>query len=113
MLVLTRKTDESIVIDGRITITVLRLRGNRIRLGIDAPENVSVRRAELPPLNEFDAAGGEHPRDAASGREADRNVQTSVAPSHTVSPTSESILEVDLDSADLESLSLAFQAAAK
>ena len=52
MLVLTRKADESIVIDGRITIKVLQLRGNRIRLGIEAPPEVVVRRAELPPLTE-------------------------------------------------------------
>lgn len=50
MLVLTRKQDESIVIDGQITIKVLYLRGNRIRLGIDAPESIAVRRGELPLL---------------------------------------------------------------
>lgn len=48
MLVLTRKQDESIVIDGQITIKVLYLRGNRIRLGIDAPQSMAVRRGELP-----------------------------------------------------------------
>ena len=48
MLVLTRKQQESIVIDGQITIKVLYLRGNRIRLGIDAPNSVAVRRGELP-----------------------------------------------------------------
>ncbi len=49
MLVLTRKADESIVIGGRIRIKVLRLRGNRIRLGIEAPDDMPVRRAELAP----------------------------------------------------------------
>ena len=48
MLVLTRKENESIVIDGgQITLTVLRIRGNQISLGIQAPKEVSVLRAEL------------------------------------------------------------------
>ncbi|MCO6455630.1 MAG: carbon storage regulator [Pirellulaceae bacterium] len=50
MLVLTRKQDEAIVIDGQITIRVLQLRGNRIRLGIEAPPDVVIRRGELAPL---------------------------------------------------------------
>ena len=48
MLVLTRKENESIVIDGgQITLTILRIRGNQISLGIQAPKEVSVLRAEL------------------------------------------------------------------
>ena len=48
MLVLTRKENESIVIDGgQITLTILRIRGNQISLGIEAPREVSVLRAEL------------------------------------------------------------------
>ncbi len=47
MLVLSRKKSESIVIDGRITITLVEIRGNQIRLGIDAPAEVRVSRAEL------------------------------------------------------------------
>ena len=50
MLVLGRKQDESIVIDGRITVKVLQVKGNRLRLGIEAPEDVPIRRAELAPL---------------------------------------------------------------
>jgi carbon storage regulator len=48
MLVLTRKENESILIDGgRITLTILKIRGNQISLGIQAPKEVSVLRAEL------------------------------------------------------------------
>jgi carbon storage regulator len=47
MLVLSRKSDESIVIDERITITVLEIRGNKIRLGIEAPKEIPVVREEL------------------------------------------------------------------
>lgn len=49
MLVLTRKKKESIVIDGRITVTVIQVQGNTIRLGIEAPREISVRRQELAP----------------------------------------------------------------
>lgn len=49
MLVLTGKQKQSIVIDGRITVTVIHVQGNTIRLGIDAPREVSIRRNELAP----------------------------------------------------------------
>jgi carbon storage regulator len=47
MLVLTRKEGERIVIDGQIVVTVLQVRGNQIRLGIEAPKDVPIRRSEL------------------------------------------------------------------
>jgi carbon storage regulator len=47
MLVLSRKTSEQIRIGDDITITVIRVAGNRVRLGIDAPAEIAVRRAEL------------------------------------------------------------------
>jgi carbon storage regulator len=47
MLVLSRKKDESIVIDQRITITILEVRGDKIRLGIDAPKEIPILREEL------------------------------------------------------------------
>ncbi len=47
MLVLSRKTAESIVIDKRITVTVLEIQGSRIRLGIEAPKEIPVMREEL------------------------------------------------------------------
>ena len=47
MLVLSRKFNESIVIDGGIKITVVEICGNRIRLGIEAPKEVGVMREEL------------------------------------------------------------------
>ncbi len=47
MLVLTRKLQEKITIGQDITITVLRLKGNSVRIGIDAPRNVHVVRGEL------------------------------------------------------------------
>lgn len=47
MLVLSRKTDEAIVIGDNIEVTVLSIRGNRVRLGIKAPNSVTVHRMEV------------------------------------------------------------------
>ncbi len=47
MLVFTRRPDEQIVIGDDIVITVLSIRGPYVRLGIDAPVNVSVHRGEV------------------------------------------------------------------
>ncbi|MGE3954949.1 MAG: carbon storage regulator [Parachlamydiales bacterium] len=47
MLVLTRKRGEKIVIDGRIEITVIKVNGNSISLGIEAPEEINICRGEL------------------------------------------------------------------
>ncbi len=58
MLVLSRKSHESIIIDGGIKITVVEIRGHQIRLGIEAPREVGVMREELvtAPANEMMAA---------------------------------------------------------
>jgi carbon storage regulator CsrA len=48
MLVLTRKADEQIMIGNDITVTVVRVHGNRVRIGIAAPRHVRVTRGELP-----------------------------------------------------------------
>ncbi len=47
MLVLSRKLNQQIRIGDRITVTVLEIRGNRVRLGIEAPAEVPVFRQEL------------------------------------------------------------------
>ena len=47
MLVLSRKLNEKIVIDGGITVTVVKIDRNQVRLGIEAPGDVSVYREEL------------------------------------------------------------------
>lgn len=49
MLVLSRKLREQIQIGDHITVTILRVKGNAVRLGIDAPRDVKVVRKELPP----------------------------------------------------------------
>ena len=47
MLILTRKVDEAIVISDDITVTVLEISGERVKLGIAAPREVSILRQEL------------------------------------------------------------------
>jgi carbon storage regulator len=47
MLILTRKTGETIVIGDNVTVTVLGVKGNQVRLGINAPREVSVHREEI------------------------------------------------------------------
>ena len=47
MLILSRKTNESIVIDGRITVKVVRLDGDVVKIGIEAPRDVPVHRQEV------------------------------------------------------------------
>jgi len=47
MLVLSRKKDESIVINNDITIVVIEIRGDKVRLGVEAPKEVPVHRREV------------------------------------------------------------------
>jgi len=47
MLVLSRKKEESIIINDDITITIVDIRGNKVRLGIEAPKEVPVHRREV------------------------------------------------------------------
>ena len=47
MLVFTRAKDQQIVIHDNIVVTVVAVRGDRIRLGIEAPKDISVYRSEL------------------------------------------------------------------
>ncbi|HEX4131846.1 MAG TPA: carbon storage regulator [Pirellulales bacterium] len=50
MLVLSRKVGEKILIDDKVTVTVTRISGGRVSIGITAPSGVRIVRAELDPL---------------------------------------------------------------
>ena len=71
MLVLTRKRDEKIVIGDSITITIIDIRGGKIRIGIDAPKDVTVHRQEIYDAIQQErdlkasAADGEQPQTSA------------------------------------------------
>ena len=56
MLVLSRKKNESIIINDNITVTVIEIRGDKVRLGIVAPKEVPVHRQEV-----FEAIHGKQP----------------------------------------------------
>lgn len=47
MLILSRKRNESIIIGGGITVTVVEIRGDKVRLGIEAPREIDVHREEV------------------------------------------------------------------
>jgi carbon storage regulator len=47
MLVLSRKKNESVVINDNITVVVVDVRGDKVRLGIDAPKDIPVHRKEI------------------------------------------------------------------
>ena len=62
MLILSRRLNEKIVIGDDIVVSVVEVRGDQVKLGIDAPRNVKVFRQEV-----FDAIQEENKKAAASG----------------------------------------------
>ncbi|MDY4280262.1 MAG: carbon storage regulator CsrA [[Pasteurella] mairii] len=47
MLILTRKVGESLLIGDDISVTILNIRGNQVKIGVEAPKDVSVHREEI------------------------------------------------------------------
>lgn len=47
MLILTRRIGETLMIGDEVTVTVLGVKGNQVRIGINAPENVAINREEI------------------------------------------------------------------
>lgn len=47
MLILTRRVGEGLIIDGHIKVTALGIKGNQVRIGIQAPEEISIHREEV------------------------------------------------------------------
>ena len=47
MLILTRKPNESVIIDNKVTLKIIEVRGNQVRIGIEAPAHISIHREEV------------------------------------------------------------------
>lgn len=61
MLILTRRVGETLMIGDEVTVTVLGVKGNQVRIGVNAPRDVSVHREEIYERikrEQQDAAGG-------------------------------------------------------
>ena len=66
MLILTRRAGETVMIGSDVTITVLGVKGNQVRIGINAPKDVAVHREEIYERIQSEKAaeaGGQQPAD--------------------------------------------------
>jgi carbon storage regulator len=68
VLILTRRVGEKVMIGDDVSVTVLRVKGNQVRLGVEAPKSVSVQREEIFHRMKSEAEG----RDA-SGEESEES----------------------------------------
>ena len=71
MLILTRRVGETVMIGDDVTITVLGVKGNQVRVGINAPKHVAVHREEIYERIKREQQGG-----AAEGNTADDSGKT-------------------------------------
>lgn len=72
MLILTRRVGEAVVINEEVTVTILGVKGNQVRIGVNAPKSVSVHREEI-----FERIKNER-ESSAQSRAADTNLATAV-----------------------------------
>lgn len=65
MLILTRRVGETVVIGNDVTVTVLGVKGNQVRIGVNAPRNVAVHREEIFERIQSEPENGEAANSAA------------------------------------------------
>lgn len=61
MLILTRRVGETVMIGDNVTVTVLGVKGNQVRLGVNAPKDVSVHREEIYERIKQEGSGDSNP----------------------------------------------------
>ena len=71
MLVLSRHRDESIMIGDDVVVTIVDIRGDKVRLGIEAPQSIPVHRQEV-----YEAIQGENRRASQTGAGATKDVRS-------------------------------------
>jgi len=64
MLILTRRVGETLMIGDEVTVTVLGVKGNQVRLGVNAPRDIAVHREEIYERIKREQAAGEAPPNA-------------------------------------------------
>lgn len=69
MLILTRRVGESLMIGDDINVTVLGIRGNQVRIGVNAPKDVSVHREEIYQRIQQEKTGDTESQDNQEGDE--------------------------------------------
>ena len=69
MLILTRRVGETVMIGDSVTVTVLGVKGNQVRLGVNAPKDVAVHREEIYERIKREQDGGpaDNPTEGSSG----------------------------------------------
>lgn len=82
MLVLSRKTGQTIVIDGGIRLTVIAIHAKQARIGIEAPEEVTILRGELPRRIGPDLGSSAHGLRSRGGRPGTIGTRMARRPAH-------------------------------
>ncbi len=71
MLILTRRVGETLMIGDEVTVTVLGVKGNQVRIGVNAPRDVAVHREEIYERIKREQAGQANPPDSDSEDDLD------------------------------------------